>query len=169
MAIAFRAAEKKDVPLIYEFIYALADYHDMRGELSVTEEMLEEWIFEKEKAYVRFLLLEGKEIGAAIYFFNYSTVTGRGGLYLEDLYIRPQYRGRGFGKAVLQELARIALEKGCARMDWMCLDENTSGMHFYKMLGAEQMKGWSAFYLAGEALLHLANPPQETTSTEKIC
>lgn len=161
MELTFRTAEKSDVPLIYTFIYALAEYHGMCGELTVTEDRLAHWLFEQQRAHVFFLVLDEVEIGAVLYFYNYSTVTGRGGVYLEDLYIRPEYRGHGYGKAALQELARIALQNGCARMDWMCLDWNTSSIAFYQSIGAEPMNGWTAFHIEGDALSHLANAPLE--------
>ncbi|MDO4381076.1 MAG: GNAT family N-acetyltransferase, partial [Clostridia bacterium] len=119
---AFRTAERKDVPLILEFIKELADYEDLLCEVVADEATLEEWIFEKQKAEVIFALSEGKEVGFALFFHNFSTFLGRAGIYLEDLYVKPEYRGRGFGKAILKKLASIAEERGCGRLEWWCLD-----------------------------------------------
>ena len=155
-SLSFRAAQRQDVPLILEMIRALAEYEHLLDEVVATEEVLEEWLFDKEKAEVLFPMLEGKEIGFALYFHNFSTFLGRAGLYLEDLYIQPEYRGRGYGRKVLQKLAQIAVERGCGRLEWWCLDWNASSIAFYKNLGAQPMDEWTVYRLTGDTLRGLA-------------
>ena len=154
--LAFRAARREDVPLILEMIRALAEYEQLLSEVVATESVLEEWLFDKEKAEVLFPMLEGKEIGFALYFHNFSTFLGRAGLYLEDLYIQPAYRGRGYGRKVLQKLAQIAVERGCGRLEWWCLDWNAPSIAFYKNLGAQPMDEWTVYRLTGDTLRDLA-------------
>ena len=117
---------------------------------------LEEWIFDKQKAEVIFALEGEKEIGFALYFHNFSTFLGRAGIYLEDLYVKPEYRGKGYGKAILKKLASIAVERGCGRLEWWCLDWNKSSIDFYLSLGAEPMSEWTIYRIAGETLTNLA-------------
>ena len=154
--LAFRAARREDVPLILEMIRALAEYEQLLSEVVATESVLEEWLFDKKKAEVLFPMLEGKEIGFALYFHNFSTFLGRAGLYLEDLYIQPAYRGRGYGRKVLQKLAQIAVERGCGRLEWWCLDWNAPSIAFYKNLGAQPMDEWTVYRLTGDTLRGLA-------------
>ena len=154
--LAFRAARREDVPLILEMIRALAEYEQLLSEVVATESVLEEWLFDKKKAEVLFPMLEGKEIGFALYFHNFSTFLGRAGLYLEDLYIQPEYRGRGYGRKVLQKLAQIAVERGCGRLEWWCLDWNAPSIAFYKNLGAQPMDEWTVYRLTGDTLRDLA-------------
>ncbi len=120
----FRFAEKNDVSLILYFIKELAKYEEMLDEVVTTEETLKEWIFDKKKAEVIFALEDGVEVGFALFFHNFSTFLGRSGVYLEDLYVKPEYRGKGYGKALLKKLAQIAVERGCGRLEWWCLDRN---------------------------------------------
>lgn len=150
--LTFRFAEKEDVSKILYFIRELASYEHMLDEVVATEELLEEWLFEKEKAEVLFAVKDGEEIGFALFFHNFSTFLGRAGIYLEDLYVKPEYRGNGYGKALLQELARIALERGCGRLEWWCLDWNQPSIDFYLAMGAKPMKAWTVYRVAGEAL-----------------
>ena len=152
----FRYAEPADAGLILAFIKELADYEKMADEVIATEELLREWIFEKKKAEVIFALEDGKEVGFALFFHNFSTFLGRAGLYLEDLFVLPEHRGKGYGKAILQKLAAIALERGCGRMEWWCLDWNQPSIDFYRSLGAEPMSDWTVYRLAGETLRDLA-------------
>ena len=154
--LSFRAARRADVPLILEMIRALAEYEQLLSEVVATESVLEEWLFDKKKAEVLFPMLEGKEIGFALYFHNFSTFLGRAGLYLEDLYIQPEYRGRGYGRKVLQKLAQIAVERGCGRLEWWCLDWNAPSIAFYKNLGAQPMDEWTVYRLTGDTLRGLA-------------
>ena len=154
--VAFRKAGREDVALILEFIRELADYEKMLDEVVATPEMLEKWIFDERKAEVIFALEGGKEVGFALFFHNFSTFLGRAGIYLEDLYVRPEFRGKGYGKALLKELARIAVERGCGRLEWWCLDWNQPSIDFYLSLGAEPMKDWTVYRIAGETLQKLA-------------
>ena len=154
--VAFRNAERKDVALILEFIRELADYEKMLNEVVATPELLEKWIFDERKAEVIFALEGEREVGFALFFHNFSTFLGRAGIYLEDLYVRPECRGKGYGKALLKELARIAVERGCGRLEWWCLDWNRPSIDFYLSLGAEPMKDWTVYRIAGETLKNLA-------------
>ena len=155
MNVSFRTAERKDVALILEFIRELADYEKMLDEVVATPELLEKWIFDERKAEVIFALEGEREVGFALFFHNFSTFLGRAGIYLEDLYVRPECRGKGYGKALLKELARIAVERGCGRLEWWCLDWNRPSIDFYLSLGAEPMKDWTVYRIAGETLKKL--------------
>lgn len=152
----FRYAERKDVGLILQFIRELADYEHMLDEVVATSELLEEWIFDKEKAEVLFLMADEKEVGFALFFHNFSTFLGRSGIYLEDLYVRPEYRGKGYGKAMLKQLAKIAVERKCGRLEWWCLDWNKPSIDFYLSMGAEPMKDWTVYRICGSTLKELA-------------
>lgn len=154
--LSFRYATETDVELILFFIKELAEYEHMLDEVVATEEILQEWIFKKQKAEVIFVMEDGKEVGFALFFHNFSTFLGRSGVYLEDLYVRPEYRGKGYGKGLLKELARIAVERGCGRLEWWCLDWNQSSIDFYISLGAEPMKDWTVYRIAGDTLVDLA-------------
>ena len=152
----FRFAERKDTPLILEFIKELAEYEKMADEVVADEKTLEEWIFDKNKAEVIFAVCDGKEAGFALFFHNFSTFLGRAGIYLEDLYVKPEYRGKGFGKALIKKLAAIAVERKCGRLEWWCLDWNKPSIDFYLSLGAEPMSDWTVYRIAGETLNELA-------------
>ncbi len=156
MELLFRFAERKDTALVLKFIKELAEYERMLDEVVATEELLEEWIFDKNKAEVLFAIVDGKEIGFALFFHNFSTFLGRGGIYLEDLYVQPEHRGQGYGKAILKQLAKIAVERGCGRLEWWCLDWNQASIDFYLSLGAEPMKDWTVYRIAGETLRDMA-------------
>lgn len=154
--LAFRYAERKDSALILEFIRALAEYEKMLDEVVATEAILEEWIFDKQKAEVIFAVAEGREVGFALFFHNFSTFLGRAGIYLEDLFVFPEHRGKGYGKALLKRLAAIAVERKCGRLEWWCLDWNRPSIDFYLSLGAEPMSDWTVYRIAGDTLLELA-------------
>ena len=154
----FREAERADVPLILQFIRELADYEGMLDEVVADEPTLEEWIFDRGRAEVVFALEDGREVGFALFFYNFSTFLGRAGLYLEDLYVRPEHRGKGYGKALLKRLAQIAVERGCGRLEWWCLDWNRPSIDFYLAMGAEPMSDWTVYRVTGEALNTLARP-----------
>lgn len=154
--IDFRSAERKDVGLILDFTKKLATYEHLLSEVVATEELLEHWLFDKEKAEVIFALIDGKEVGFALFFHNFSTFLGRGGIYLEDLFVLEEYRARGYGKALMEKLAQIALERGCGRLEWWCLDDNKPSIDFYKSLGAQAMDDWTVYRLSGETLHELA-------------
>ena len=153
---AFRYAQRTDVPLILRFIRELADYEKMLDEVVADEKTLEEWIFDRQKAEVIFALEGRKEVGFALFFHNFSTFLGRAGIYLEDLYVQPEYRGQGYGKALLKKLAAIAVERGCGRLEWWCLDWNKPSIDFYLSLGAEPMSDWTVYRIAGDTLQKLA-------------
>ncbi len=155
--ISFRPAVPEDCPLILSFIKALAEYEKMSDQVVATEELLREWIFEKGKAEVIFPVVHGEEVGFALFFHNFSTFLGRAGIYLEDLFIKPEHRGKGYGKATLQELGRIALERGCGRLEWACLDWNRPSIDFYLSLDAKPMDEWTVYRLTGDSLKGLEN------------
>ena len=148
----FRYANETDVALILDFIKGLAEYEKMLDEVIATEDLLKEWIFEKKKAEVIFALEDGIEVGLALFFHNFSTFLGRAGIYLEDLFVKPEYRGKGYGKGLLKKLAQIAVERGCGRLEWWCLDWNKPSIDFYLSLGAEPMDEWTTYRIAGETL-----------------
>ena len=128
--LCFRLANRSDTALILQFIKELADYEKMADEVVANEQLLEEWIFDKQKAEVIFAVADGKEVGFALFFHNFSTFLGRAGIYLEDLYVKPEYRGKGCGKSILKKLASIAVERGCGRLEWWCLDWNKPSIDF---------------------------------------
>ena len=155
----FRPAVPGDEELILSFIQALADYEHLSDQVVATPEILREWIFEKKTAEVIFAEVEGKAVGYALFFHNFSTFLGRAGIYLEDLFVLPEARGRSFGKGLLQELSRITVERGCGRLEWACLDWNQPSIDFYtKKMRAVPMDGWTVYRLTGETLEEAAQP-----------
>ena len=152
--LTFRYAVRKDIPLILQFIRDLAEYEKLLDEVVADEATLEEWIFDQKKAEVIFAMEKGKEVGFALFFHNFSTFLGRAGLYLEDLFVLPEY-----GKQILQKLAAIAVQRKCGRLEWWCLDWNQSSIDFYLSLGAEPMSDWTVYRISGDTLQDLA---QET-------
>lgn len=154
--VSFRYAERRDVGLILQFVTELARYEGLEKEITATAELYEEWIFDRQKAEVLFAVSEGREVGIALFFHNFSTFVGKAGLYLEDLFVLPAFRGRGYGKALLRELAKTAVERGCGRLEWCCLDWNRPSIDFYRSLGAEPMEDWTIYRLSGETLTGLA-------------
>ena len=148
----FRYATPQDVKTILHFIKGLAEYEKMSDQVVADEALLNEWIFEKQKAEVIFALEEGKEVGFALFFHNFSTFLGRAGIYLEDLFVDPEYRGKGYGKGLLTRLAQIAVERGCGRLEWSCLDWNQPSIDFYLSIGAQQMGDWTGYRLSGDTL-----------------
>ena len=154
--LSFRFAQRGDVALVLRFIKELADYEKMLDEVVADEATLEEWLFDRQKAEVLFAVVNGEEVGFALFFHNFSTFLGRAGLYLEDLYVKPEYRGKGYGKAILKKLAQIAVERGCGRLEWWCLDWNRPSIDFYLSLGAEPMSDWTVYRIAGDTLTGLA-------------
>lgn len=154
--MTIRFATENDCALILHFIRDLAEYEKMADQVVASEELLREWIFEKQKAEVLFVCEEGKELGFALFFHNFSTFLGRAGIYLEDLFVLPDYRGKGYGKALLKKLAQIAVERGCGRLEWSCLDWNSPSIDFYRSLGAIPMDDWTTYRLPGETLKKLS-------------
>ncbi len=151
----FRFAQREDVPLVLEFIKAIADYEKLLDQVVADEPTLEHWIFDEKKAEVIFVLENGIEVGFALFFHNFSTFMGRAGIYLEDLFVKPEYRGKGYGKALITKVAQIAVERGCGRLEWVCLDWNKPSIDFYLSLGAEPMKDWTLYRVAGDTLKNL--------------
>ena len=160
-SVTFRPAAPGDEELMLSFIRALADYEHMTDQVVATPALLREWIFEKKKAEVLFAVAGGREVGFALFFHNFSTFLGRAGIYLEDLYVRPEYRGRGYGKGLIRRLAALAVERGCGRLEWWCLDWNQPSIDFYLSLGAEPMSDWTVYRIAGKTLTDLAAGPKE--------
>jgi len=154
--LTIRFAEPSDVPQLLGFIHELAVYEELDDQVVATEALLHEWLFEKQKAEVLLAVVDGKPVGSALFFHNFSTFLGRAGIYLEDLYVQPAYRGRGYGKALRKKLAQITVERGCGRLEWACLDWNKPSIDFYRSLGAVSMDGWTTYRLTGDTLLKLS-------------
>lgn len=157
LTLSFRDAEPDDTRLILSFIKALAEYEHMLDLVAADEELLHEWLFVQKKAEVFFALADGKEVGFALFFHNFSTFIGKAGIYLEDLFVLPEYRGMGIGKAILRRLAQITRARGCGRLEWACLDWNQPSINFYLSLGAQPMSEWTTYRLTGEAMDNLAD------------
>ena len=153
----FRPAVPGDEELILSFIRALAEYEHMSDQVIATRSILREWLFEKKTAEVIFAEVEGKAVGYALFFHTFSTFLGRAGIYLEDLFVLPEERGSGYGKALLKELARITVERGCGRLECACLDWNQPSIDFYtKKMHAVPMDEWTVYRLTGETLQEAA-------------
>lgn len=156
MALQIRAADIADVPEILRLIRGLAEYEKLEHEVVASEERLRRTLFGERPAAEAVLgWLEGRAVGFAVFFHNYSTFRACPGLYLEDLFVEPAHRGSGFGKALLLHVARLAVERGCERMEWSVLDWNTPSIEFYKSLGARPLDDWTIFRVTGEALRQL--------------
>lgn len=150
--LVFRFAERKDSSLIFDFIKGIAKYEKMEDEVENTPALIEKWLFDEHRAEVIFALLDGKEIGFALFFCNYSTFVGRPGIHLEDIFVLPEYRGKGYGKALFKKVAETAKERNCGRLEWVCLDWNKPSIDFYLSMGAQPMSEWTTYRLAGESL-----------------
>jgi GNAT superfamily N-acetyltransferase len=149
--LVIRQTSKEDIPLIYKLIRELAVYEKLSDTVTADEKLLEKNMFGKNRyAYVVIAEYEGKAVGQALYFYNFSTFKGKPGIYLEDLYVRPEYRNKGIGKALLNYLIELAKENDCGRVEWVVLDWNESAINFYKSLGAEPMNDWIVFRLSEE-------------------
>ena len=151
----FKFATENDLSTILSFIKDLAIYENMLDQVINTEEMIKEVVFGKGNAEVIFVLEGEKEVGFALFFHNYSTFVGRSGIHLEDLFVWPEYRGKGYGKALFCEVARIAKERGCGRMEWTCLDWNTPSINFYLSMGAVPMDEWTIYRLTADQINEL--------------
>lgn len=154
--VTFRYGERKDVPLILEFVRGLAEHEKLPELVCATEEMLEEWLFDRKRAEVLLLEVDGKEAGFALFFDSFASYPGKGGIYLDDLYVKPEYRGKGYGKALFQKLAQITRERGGMRIEWLCLKSNLSSIGFYESMGGKPMETSTTFRLENEALEKLA-------------
>lgn len=160
-----RTTSEADVPVILSLIRELAEYERAPDAVVATEAGLQEVLFGAKRSAEVLLALENEEaVGFAVYFFNFSTWLGRPGLYLEDLFVRPALRGKGYGRALLERLARIAQERGCGRMEWAVLDWNDPAIQFYRKLGAEPMNEWTVFRLTQEGIARLAESKSTRTS-----
>jgi GNAT superfamily N-acetyltransferase len=159
VSLAIRPATPADLPLIAELIRALAEYEKLGHEVRFDEATLGQNLFGP-RPYAEVLIgeVDGKALGLALFFHNFSTFEGRPGIYLEDLFVRPEARGKGLGKALLAELARLAVERGCARLEWWVLDWNAPSIGFYQSLGARPMDEWTVMRVDGAALAALAGP-----------
>ncbi|MDR2440779.1 MAG: GNAT family N-acetyltransferase [Planctomycetaceae bacterium] len=164
--IIIRIAVPKDTVLVLRFIQELAEYEHLSESVFMTEEILYEWI---SSHWVEVLLAEfqGETVGFALYYFTYSTFRGQPGIYIEDLFVRPQFRNLGIGTSFFRELARIAQSRGCFRLDWMVLDWNSNSIAFYKKLGAYPVEDWTTFRLDGKALEHLADSAASELSSKR--
>ena len=151
----FRFAKREDLQLVYGFIKALAEYEKLTDSLVTTEQDVEEWLFLKEKAEVMFILEEGREVGFVLFFHSFPAYIHGAGLFIEALYVQPEHRGKGYGKAAFAEMARMALERGCSRIEWCCLDWNPT-MEFYRALGADIMDDITVCRLNRDGIHRLA-------------
>jgi len=151
-----RVANKSDAQIIFDLILELATYEKLADEVCTSVETLEEWIFEKKKANVLIGEVDGKVVGYCLYFYNFSTFLGKAGIYIEDLYVRKAYRHNGYGKMFFKQIARIALEEDCGRIDWSCLKWNTPSIDFYTSMGAIAQDEWVGFRLDSEAIKKIA-------------
>ncbi len=157
-SIEIRTAKKEDVHLILSFIKELAEYEHLAQEVVATEEMLTESLFGKDSiTEVLLAYYNNKPVGFALFFHNFSTFLGRKGIYLEDIYVKPQYRGKGIGKALLVKLAKIAKERNCGRLESAVLNWNKAAIEFFESLGAIPMDEWRTYRMAGKSLTKLAD------------
>ncbi len=154
--VTIRNANENDATLILDFIKLLSVYEKLPDEVTATVEILHNSIFVEKNAKVIFILEDEKEVGFALYFYNFSTFTGKKGLYLEDLFVLENYRGKGYGKKLLAYLADIAIKENCSRFEWIVLDWNTPSINFYKSFGAFPLEDWTVFRLHKEDLNNLA-------------
>lgn len=152
MNIKIRKATPDDLSLILNFIRQLAKYEKLESEVSATEDQLKQTLFQNMFAHVLLIEENNKAVGFALYFFNYSTFLAKPGIYLEDLYIKEEHRGKGFGKMLLQYLAQVAVENNCGRLEWSVLDWNTPAIKFYESVGAKALDEWTVYRLSGDAL-----------------
>ncbi len=156
--MTLRRAVRADVPEILRLIRALAEYEKLSGDVVATEAALAQTLFgDRPAAEVLLAEEDGRAVGFALFFQNYSTFLARPGLYLEDLFVEPEVRGRGIGKALLQAVARLAVERGCGRFEWAVLDWNAPAIGFYESLGARPMNDWTVMRVTGEALKRLGS------------
>ena len=151
-----RFAQETDIPAILGFIRALADYEHMSDQVVANSALLREWLFEKKKAEVLIGEECGVPVGFALFFHNFSTFLGRAGIYLEDLFVLPEKRGNGYGKALLERLAALTVSRGCGRLEWSCLDWNQPSIKFYRSMGATPMSEWTTYRLTGDTLRSIA-------------
>ena len=157
VTLSIRNAKEEDLPLVLTFIQELADYEKLSHQVIADIETLDYWLFQKKTAEALILECAGQAIGFALFFHNFSTFLGKAGIYLEDLYIRPQYRNHGYGKALMLHLASLTLDRQCGRLEWSCLDWNEPSIGFYERLGAVAQSDWTTYRLNEEALRALVS------------
>ncbi len=155
MSPVIRYANIDDIDKIIYFIKELAVYEKMQDEVVTNKDLVKKWIFDLKIAEVLFVMEQNKEVGFALFFHNYSTFVGKAGIYLEDLYVLPNYRHKGYGKALIKKLASICIERECGRFEWCCLNWNKPSIDFYLSLGAKPMDDWTTYRLDGDALINL--------------
>lgn len=153
--LTFRYAVREDVPLILDFIHRLASYEKMPEAVTATKELLEEWMFDKQRAEVLFAVADGKEVGFSFFYQTLPAYLGHGGIYIDDLYIDPACRGKGYGKTLLQQMAKITLERGCQRLEWCCLDWNQPSIDFYLSMGATPLDECTSYRVTKDALVDM--------------
>jgi GNAT superfamily N-acetyltransferase len=166
MDVTFRLAEEKDTALLLNFIRALAEYEHMLDLVVADEALLSDWLFERKVAEAFFAIADGVEVGFALYFHNFSTFLGRGGIYLEDLFVLPEQREKGYGKAILRHLAQIARARGCGRLEWACLNWNQPSIDFYRSLGAVPMDEWTVYRVSGASLTQLTGEETDQSQSQ---
>lgn len=154
--LRIRAAKSEDTGIILGLIKELAEYEKLSDEVVATEELLNEWIFIKKKAEVLIAEFNGETAGFALFFHNFSTFLGRAGIFLEDIFVKKEFRGNGIGYTLFKELAKLTVERKCGRLDWNCLDWNKSSIDFYLKMGAVPQEGWTTYRLTGDSLINLA-------------
>ncbi|MCI6993659.1 GNAT family N-acetyltransferase [uncultured Methanobrevibacter sp.] len=154
--LTFKIAERKDSGLILEYIKKLADYEKRLDEVIATEDAIEKWVFDEKQAEVIFALVDGTPVGFALYFLSFSTYIGNVNMHLEDLFVDPEHRGKGYGKALLKELGKIVIDRKYGRFEWTCLSWNKPSIDFYLSIGAEK-KDWNIFHFTGDALKDFVN------------
>lgn len=156
MDYQFRFAQREDTALVLDFIKRIAAYEEMPDAVKYTEETLEDWLFNRQKGEALFVLEDDKEVGFCLFYETLPGYIGRGGLYVEDIFVYPEYRGKGYGKALLKKMAQIAIERDLGRLEWLCLKWNTNSINFYKGMGATAMDSCVSFRVEDDALKHMA-------------
>ena len=152
---SFRFAERKDTKLVLDFIKAIASYEEMPNAVKYTSESLEDWLFNRKKGEAIFVMEDDKEVGFCLFYETLPGYIGSGGLYVEDIFVYPEHRGRGYGKALLKKMAEIALERDCGRLEWLCLKWNVNSINFYKNMGATEMDSCVSFRVEDKALKNM--------------
>lgn len=152
----FRFAKREDTELVLNFIKKIAEYEEMSDAVKYSKDSLEEWLFDRKKGEAIFVMEEDKEVGFCLFYETLPGYIGRGGLYVEDLFVYPEYRGKGYGKALLKKMAEIALERDCGRLEWLCLKWNVNSIVFYKEMGATAMDSCVSFRVEDDALYKMA-------------
>lgn len=161
MAVTIRPAKPTETKTVLDFIYLLAEYEHIAKDYTVTQEVLHDSLFVKHDAYALLAFCGETPVGFALYYYNFSTSMGKRGLYVEDVFVLPQMRGKGIGRRFFEEMARIALDTGCERMEWLCLDWNEPGLRFYQSIKADARPGWLLHRMSPQAVAELAAPGHE--------